>query len=729
MSFLKNTSGQLLTCSVIKLADGSRYTSLTGVTVRIKKDAGAYANGGGTLALVETDKFEYPFTQAETNADQIQLIIDHADAVQPAVYSIYPVPNEAPTAAAVVDEWETQANSDPTGFKVNVMEVNGTAQTANDVGADVDAILEDTATTIPATLATAQTDLDTITGADGVNLLSGTQTQITTIAADTTTDIPATITALQSNITDILIDTGTTIPATITTAQADLDTITGVDGVNLLSATQTTIDAIPTSTNSRILANRELIVASGGFGNPGIDIILEIKDSSGTPVAADATPTFTWKSVDGTNIFGSPGVISNETVGEYSILRSGTTGLITPSDIIVTATWEVSGIEETLEHVYYQTNHNSQSISAQVSDVLVDTSTNIPATITTAQADLDIITGADGVNLLSGTQATLDALPTATQVVDEWETQSQADPTGFHVNMIEVGGVLQTPNNMSGDINGILTDTSSTLQLMITDILVDTATTIPAAIATAQADLDTITGVDGVNLLSGTQATIDTIEADTNELQTDWVDAGRLDTLLDTAAAGGVLTATAIADAVWEEPKADHVGTTTFGDLATDLDTVVSDSGRTDQELADAVALTVPTGKSNNLFTEVGNTYSGGALSNVPVPEQFTILVPPRGTTANLVTTTPLYIQPSEKVMVAVDYTAIMSEGDYLASIDATTEVDGKSIVLEAVGTTEKLAKLWVSGIIIAEMYRVSVTVTTHFGLSMEADFNVFAGN
>lgn len=38
------------------------------------------------------------------------------------------------------------------------------------------------------------------------------------------------------------------------------------------------------------------------------------------------------------------------------------------------------------------------------------------------------------------------------------------------------------------------------------------------ALATAQADLDIITGADGVNLLSGTQASIDAIETDTNSL-------------------------------------------------------------------------------------------------------------------------------------------------------------------------------------------------------------------
>jgi len=42
----------------------------------------------------------------------------------------------------------------------------------------------------------------------------------------------------------------TTISGKVDTAQADLDIITGADGVNLLSATQTSIDAIETDTNS-----------------------------------------------------------------------------------------------------------------------------------------------------------------------------------------------------------------------------------------------------------------------------------------------------------------------------------------------------------------------------------------------------------------------------------------------------------------------------------------------
>ena len=50
------------------------------------------------------------------------------------------------SAGEVVDEMETQMQADPTGFHVNVKEVNGTAQTAGDVAADTAAILLDTGT-------------------------------------------------------------------------------------------------------------------------------------------------------------------------------------------------------------------------------------------------------------------------------------------------------------------------------------------------------------------------------------------------------------------------------------------------------------------------------------------------------------------------------------------------------------------------------------------------------
>ncbi len=73
--------------------------------------------------------------------------------------------------------------------------------------------------TIDNELATAQADLDIITGATGVNLLAATQASIDAIETDTTTDIPAQITAL-NNISngDVL----TQVNAALDTACAEL---------------------------------------------------------------------------------------------------------------------------------------------------------------------------------------------------------------------------------------------------------------------------------------------------------------------------------------------------------------------------------------------------------------------------------------------------------------------------------------------------------------------------
>jgi len=69
-------------------------------------------------------------------------------------------------------------------------------------------------------------------------------------AKQTVTDVIASDTVVDS----ILVDTGTTIPATITTAQNDLDVITGASGVNLLTATQASIDAIEVDTGTTLPA-------------------------------------------------------------------------------------------------------------------------------------------------------------------------------------------------------------------------------------------------------------------------------------------------------------------------------------------------------------------------------------------------------------------------------------------------------------------------------------------
>ena len=81
-------------------------------------------------------------------------------------------------------------------------------------------------------------------------------------------DTPAAIAALDAVVDTvkvdtaaILVDTGTTIPATITTAQNDLDIITGASGVNLLTATQASIDAIEVDTGTTLETTLNAVLA------------------------------------------------------------------------------------------------------------------------------------------------------------------------------------------------------------------------------------------------------------------------------------------------------------------------------------------------------------------------------------------------------------------------------------------------------------------------------------
>lgn len=138
---------------------------------------------------------------------------------------------------------------------------------------------------------------------------------------------------------------------------------------------------------------------------------------------------------------------------------------------------------------------------------------------------------------------------------------------------------------------------------------------VPGLIATAQADLDIITGVSGVNLLTATQASIDAIEADTNELQVDNVPGliataqADLDILTGTdgvtlataqglyapSKAGDAMTLTAAAvDLIWDELIAGHLTADSAGkhlsDIFADTNELITDDIIGQLELTDAVA-------------------------------------------------------------------------------------------------------------------------------------------
>lgn len=146
-----------------------------------------------------------------------------------------------------------------------------TAASVSTIDSNVDAILVDTGTTLPATLSTIDGKIDTVdTNVDAVLVDTGTTLPATlstvegkvdtvdgnvdAILVDTGTTLPATLSAIEgkvdtvdSNVDAVLVDTGTTLPATLSTMDGKIDTVdgivdailadTGTDGVVLSTAT------------------------------------------------------------------------------------------------------------------------------------------------------------------------------------------------------------------------------------------------------------------------------------------------------------------------------------------------------------------------------------------------------------------------------------------------------------------------------------------------------------
>ena len=156
-----------------------------------------------------------------------------------------------------------------------------------------------------------------------------------------------------------------------------------------------------------------------------------------------------------------------------------------------------------------------------------------------------------------------------------------ADTNELQTDWTDGGRLDLLIDNIGTDTDAIVADTNE-LQTDWADggrldLLIDAITADTNELQTDWADggrLDLL--IDGI----GTDT--DAILADTNELQTDWTDGGRLDLLLD------AISASAIADAVWDEATSGHTTSGTFGEqLATDVDAILADTNELQTDWAD----------------------------------------------------------------------------------------------------------------------------------------------
>lgn len=135
----------------------------------------------------------------------------------------------------------------------------------------------------------------------------------------------------------------------------------------------------------------------------------------------------------------------------------------------------------------------------------------------------------------------------------------------------------------------------------VADVLEDTATTLPATLATIDGIVDdilvdtaTIGAPAGASVsadIAAVKAETAAIVADTNELQTDWANGGRLDLILDAAGAAGDPWATAIPGAYGAGTAGLMLGTT-LPNAITTIDGIVDDI------LVDTATIGAPAGAS-----------------------------------------------------------------------------------------------------------------------------------
>ncbi len=467
-----------------------------------------------------------------------------------------------------------------------------------EVNAEADTAITDAALATAASLATAQSDLDIITGADGVNLLSATQASIDAIEDDTNslndTKVPDTISLANIN-------------AEADTALADYDAPTYTELLNLVRLALRKDAALATDLAALITTvNADLGSGGGAFANT-TDSQEGIRDNGDSA----------WITATGFSTHSAADVWTSAT----RTLTAATNITSDGSAIVMSA----SGVVGTVNLVNTTTTNT---------DMRGTDSAALATALATAQLDLDTITGSDGVTLataqgnyapLKPTTAgrTLDVTAGGAAGIDWGNVENQSTAVDLSATDIQLVDTCTTNSDMRGTDSAFLAASApanfsalviseggaadSLVQGFLDNTIAETTADNIAAnfetfwdnsdaitakvvdnvgsggggdateakqdaildkIATAQADLDIITGADGVNLLSATQDSIDAIETDANELKSD--DIPGLIAALNDLDAAAIRSAVGLASANLD---------TQLSTIDTVVDTILVDTG------------------------------------------------------------------------------------------------------------------------------------------------------
>ncbi len=211
---IKNTAGQYLYVSMVNASDGSAITSGTVNGFRTI-DGGTQAAVTGTITHKGNGQWELALSQADTNGDEIGFFFTHTSAIPVSLtvftdsikvgglnnLSAADVNAEVDTALADYDA-PTKAELDSGFAALNDL-------SAADVNAEVDTALGDYDGPTKAELDAAFTEIKGATWSAGTDTLEQIRNTVDTKASQASVD------TVDGNVDAILLDTGTDIPAQI----------------------------------------------------------------------------------------------------------------------------------------------------------------------------------------------------------------------------------------------------------------------------------------------------------------------------------------------------------------------------------------------------------------------------------------------------------------------------------------------------------------------------------
>ena len=359
----KNVASQGVYLFLIDSSTGAGKTGdASNISVTISLDGGATSAASNSVSEIGGGVYTLTLTQGETAADRVAIIPSSSTAsVVGSPIIAYTTGGAVPAAAAGASTGLALTSSvDDVETKIDTIDSN------------VDAILVDTGTTIPATIATVDTVVDAVKAVTDNLPDSGALSSLATASALSTVD---------TVVDSILEDTGTTIPGTIAT----VDTV--VDGIKAVT------DNLPDSGALSSLATASALATVDG----NVDSVLV---DTGTTIPA------TLSTIDG---------------------KVDTVDTVADAIKAVTDNLPDSGALSSLA-----TASALATVDGNVDAVLVDTGTTLPATLSTIEGKVDTVdTVVDSISstLSSGvTVATVsDGAIGADAVADIWSTTALAE--------------------------------------------------------------------------------------------------------------------------------------------------------------------------------------------------------------------------------------------------------------------------------------------------------------